>query len=295
MTLPADVVDSHLHVWDLAGGGHGWLGTRHGELNRSFLPAEAAAVLAEARIGAAVLVQSDDTVADTEFMLAAAARHDVLAGVVGWVRLDAPREAEAQLDAWADNPTLRGVRHLVHEDPRDGFLSLPEVRLSLSAIAARGLAFDVPDAWPRHLDAVAALARDLPDLTVVVDHLGKPPRGTARMPQWEASLRAVAAASPRAVAKVSGLQQPGQPFTEAALRPVLHTALDAFGAERLMYGGDWPMTVPYGGYSAHWHVVAGLVGELSTSEQQSLLAGTARRVYGSSPPDPLPDPGGVRC
>ena len=274
-----DVVDSHLHVWDLSGGGYRWLGPRHGELHRSFRPEDAVRVLAEAGVGSAVLVQADDTGADTDFMLAAAERYDVLVGVVGWVRLDDPRAAEARLEELAGRPALCGIRHLVHDDPRDDFLSLPEVRRSLAGLAERALPFDVPDAWPRHLDAVADLARDLPQLTVVVDHLGKPPRGTAGMAAWEASLRSVAAASPATVAKLSGLQMPRQPFTEAALRPVLDVALDAFGADRLMYGGDWPMTVPDGGYLPHWRVVSSLVGELSPAERAAVLAGTARRVY----------------
>jgi L-fuconolactonase len=274
-----DVVDSHLHVWDLSGGGYRWLGPRHGELHRSFRPEDAVQVLAEAGVGSAVLVQADDTDADTDYMLSAAERYGELAGVVGWVRLDDPGAAEARLDELATRPAFCGIRHLVHDDPRDDFLSLPEVRTSLADVAARGLAFDVPDAWPRHLDAVADLARDLPQLTVVVDHLGKPPRGTPEMAAWEASLRRVAAASPAAVAKLSGLQVAGQPFTEAALGPVLDVALDAFGADRLMYGGDWPMTVPDGGYLPHWQVVSSLVGRLSPGEQAAVLAGTARRVY----------------
>lgn len=274
-----DVVDSHLHVWDLSGGGYRWLGPRHGELHRSFLPGDAVQVLADAGVGSAVLVQADDTDADTEFMLAAAERYDELAGVVGWVRLDDPRTAEARLEELASRPALCGIRHLVHDDPRDDFLALPQVRTSLAGVARHGLAFDVPDAWPRHLDAVADLARDLPQLTVVVDHLAKPPRGSTGMAAWEASLRRVAAASPATVAKLSGLQMPGQPFTEAALRPVLDVALDAFGADRLMYGGDWPMTVPDGGYLPHWQVVSALVDRLSPAERAAVLAGTARRVY----------------
>ena len=274
-----DVVDSHLHVWDLSGGGYRWLGPRHGELHRSFLPEEAVEVLAEAGVGTAVLVQADDSDSDTEFMLDCAERYDVLAGVVGWVRLDDARVAATRLEELASRPALCGIRHLVHDDPRDDFLSLPQVRTSLADVAARGLVFDVPDAWPRHLDAVADLAHDLPELTVVVDHLAKPPRGTGEMAAWEAALRRVAAASPATVAKLSGLQMRGQPFTESALRPVLDVALDAFGADRLMYGGDWPMTVPDGGYLPHWQVVSALVGELSPAERAAVLAGTARRVY----------------
>ncbi len=124
----------------------------------------------------------------------------------------------------------------------------------------------------------------LPSLTLVVDHLGKPPRGTDDLPAWEKSLRAVAA-SPNAVAKVSGLQAAGQPFTVEALRPVLDVALDAFGADRLMYGSDWPMTVAAGGYQPHFDVVSRLVGALSPDEQSAIMSGTAQRVYQLTDPE----------
>jgi len=272
------IVDSHLHVWDLDRGGYHWLrrldDPRH-PLRRSFGPDEATAELAAAGVDRAVLVQAEDSVRDTAYLLEVAAKYDVVAGLVGWVRLDDPAIAEAQLAEYGD--ALVGVRHLVHDDPRDGFLALPRVRRSLALLAERGMPFDVPDAWPRHLAATAELADALPSLTVVVDHLGKPPRGRDLGP-WAETLRAVAA-RPNTVAKLSGLQQPGQPFTTEALRPVVEIALEAFGADRLMYGGDWPMTVPAGGYAAHWDVIRGLVDELTEAERAGVLHGTATRVY----------------
>lgn len=273
------IVDSHLHLWDLSSGGYGWLGPQHGGLFRSFSAAEAEQTLAAAGVDRAVLVQAEDSVRDTRFLLDTADRHSFVAGVVGWLRLDRPDEAAAQLDDYGRHPRFRGVRHLVHDDPRDDYLDLPEVRRSLRLLAERGLPFDVPDAWPRHLDAVTRLAADLPELTVVVDHLGKPPRGRDDYAAWAAALRAVAE-RPNTVAKLSGLQMPGQPCTAAALRPVWDLALAAFGPDRLMYGGDWPMTVPYGGYPVAWQATQDLVAGLSPAEREKVLTGTAVSVYG---------------
>jgi L-fuconolactonase len=278
--LPATTgrIDAHLHLWDLDAGDYAWLGPQHGTLFATFTADAAHAELARAGFDAAVLVQAEDTTRDTQFLLDTAARHPWVAGVVGWVPLDDPAATEAQLDFWRDSAVLRGVRHLVHNDPRDGFLALPTVRRSLALVAERGLAFDVPDAWPRHLDAVATLAAELPQLTVVVDHLGKPPRGGADYPAWRGALARVAARE-NTVAKVSGLRMPGQPYSGAALRPTWDTALALFGPNRLMYGGDWPMSVPDGGYQPTWQVLAELIGELSPSEQDALLAGSARTAY----------------
>lgn len=270
------VIDTHLHVWDLDGGGYRWLGPQHGPLHRTFTIEEAGRELAAAGVDQAVLVQADDTEADTEAMLAAAEVAPFVAGVVGWVRLEDAATAARQLEEYGER--LAGVRQLIHDDPRDDLLELPEVRRSLALLAEHGLPFDVPDAWPRHLHRLPALADALPDLTLVVDHLGKPPRGTDELGAWAATLGEVAR-RPNVVAKLSGLQRPGQPFTVDALRPVWEVALETFGPGRLMYGGDWPMTVPDGGYVAHWRVVRALVGELAQAEQVHLLSGTAASVY----------------
>jgi L-fuconolactonase len=272
----AAVVDAHLHVWDLERSEYAWLTPELGPLHRTFTPEQAHAELEAAGITRAVLVQAEDSERDTDLMLEAARRHPWIAGVVGWVQLDDPTVAERQLGR--DRPRFRGVRHLVHDDPRNDFLLLPAVRRSLRLLAERGIPFDVPDAWPRHLAATADLAGALPELRIVVDHLGKPPFGGADWERWRATLADIAA-HPNTTAKVSGLQVPGRPFTVDEVRPAWETALELFGPERLMWGSDWPLTVLVGGYRHAWEVMASLIGELTPDEQALILSGTATSVY----------------
>jgi len=280
------VIDSHLHLWTLdtfvTGGErpYPWLGPQHGALYRSFGEDEALETLKAAGVRGAVLVQADDTVADTESMLAVAKRNPWVLGVVGWVRLDSPDECASQLDSFTAQPVFKGVRHLVHDDPRADFLDLPAVRESLALVAQRGLAFDVPDAFPRHLGSTVRLARELPELTVVLDHLGKPPRSDASlMDSWRTDFLALGR-QPNTVAKLSGLHASGLPYTSEALRPLFDTALDAFGAERLMIGGDWPVSTLGAPYGRTLDVLLELVSALSPSEQDLILEGTAIRTYG---------------
>ncbi|HWU47577.1 MAG TPA: amidohydrolase family protein [Humibacter sp.] len=271
-------IDAHLHLWQLAPGRYPWLVPQRGELYRSFEAHEARAELTAAGFDGAVLVQAEDSSADTRFMLEVAEANPWVLGVVGWVPLDDPARAEQALAELTRHRRLCGIRHLVHDDPRDGFLELTAVRRSLRLVAEAGLAFDVPDAWPRHLGQARGLASELPQLTVVIDHLAKPPFGSADFDDWAAELRRVAAL-PNTVAKVSGLRMPGIQFTADALHPAWQVALEAFGPHRLLYGGDWPMTVPAGGYAPTWQVMQQLIGELSASERASILGGTAERVY----------------
>ena len=292
------MIDSHLHLWELgpelgpgpgpsAGGPDGgsprpyaWLGPQHGGLFRSYGEAEARENLDAASVGGAVLVQADDTPADTESMLAVAERNSWVLGVVGWIPLDKPSEAEKELHRFVRNPAFRGVRHLVHDDPRDDFLELPTVRDSLRMVAGHGLAFDVPDAYPRHLGRTVQLARELPELTIVLDHLGKPPLpDAAAMDLWRADFRALAEL-PNTVAKVSGLYLPGVPYTAEALRPLWDEAMDAFGPGRLMFGGDWPVSTLGAPYGRTLEVLLELAGELNSTERQEFLEATAVRTYG---------------
>jgi L-fuconolactonase len=276
VTIP--VVDSHLHLWDRSRSAYTWLTPQHGALYADFTPRQARAELDVAGVDRAILVQADDTTADTEFLLEIAESHPWVAGVVGWVPLDDTAAAVRALDALASRPALVGIRHLVHDDPRDDFLELASVRASLGEVAARGLAFDVPDAWPRHLAATVRLAAALPELTVVIDHLAKPPIEPQAVAAWQALLTQ-AAALPNTVAKLSGLQRPGTRLDEATIRALCDLALELFGAQRLMYGGDWPMTLSHGGYQAVWSVMHSLIGELPATQATAILGGTAARVY----------------
>ncbi|WP_120520369.1 amidohydrolase family protein [Arthrobacter celericrescens] len=280
------MIDAHLHLWELTPGAYSWLGPQHGALFRTYTAEEAESVLAASGVPGvgvkgAVLVQADDTLADTEAMLAVADSNPWVLGVVGWIPLERPADAETQLARFTAHPRFRGVRHLVHNDPRDNFLDLAPVRDSLRLLATQGLAFDVPDAFPRHLGATVRLARDLPELTVVLDHLGKPPlgAGTEPMARWRTDFRALAE-QPNTVAKLSGLHLPGVPYTAAALRPLWEEALEAFGPERLMIGGDWPVCTLGAPYERTIGALLELLGELADAERQQVLEGTAARVYG---------------
>jgi L-fuconolactonase len=278
MTTPGRI-DAHLHLWDLTVSEYAWLGPQFGPLHASWSADQAEPELRRAGMDGAILVQAEDSRVDTRFMLDMADSHDWVLGVVGWVQLDSTDAARRDLDTWTRHPRFCGVRHLLNDDQRDDFLDLPDVRASLAEVALRGLPFDVHDAWPRHFDRATRVAADLPELTLVLDHLAKPPRGHDDLGAWRAALTDFAA-QPNTVGKLSSLRRPDAPYTVDALREVFDLALGAFGADRLMYGGDWPMSIPDGGYQPTWQVLQALIEELSDSEQDAILGGTASRVYG---------------
>lgn len=284
MNADARRIDAHLHLWDRAVSEYAWLGPQLGVVNDDWSPTQAAAELVQAGMSGAVLVQAEDSRADTQYLLDVAVSQAWALGVVGWVQLDDPDKAAQDLDRWLQNPAFCGVRHLINDDSRSNFLDLPAVRASLAALARRGIPFDVHDAWPRHTGQATRLARDLPELILVFDHLGKPPRNGEELDAWQGHMEA-AAALPNTVAKISGLHFRGAPLPADILRRVWDTALERFGPGRLMYGGDWPMTMAMGGYQPSWVGISQLIDDLTKSEQANILSGTATRIYRLSEPE----------
>ena len=284
------IVDSHVHVWDRSVSDYAWITDDLAPLTEVHTPALNAEAPATCGVDQVVLVQAEDSATDTAYMLDTAygkldgalpVDHPTrITGVVGWVPLDDPGATVKALERHADEPLLKGVRHLIHRDPRASeFLHLQAVEASLEVLATAGLVLDLPDAWPWFARDIAATARRHPGLTIVIDHLAKPPADPQAWDQWARTIRD-SAACPNTVVKLSGLHLEGIPYTAAALWPSFEVALEAFGPDRMMYGGDWPMSRLSDGYVPTFEVLAELIGTLSTAESEAVWSGTAVRTYG---------------
>src|SRR5262245_48256897 len=186
---------------------------------------------------------------------------------------------EPALDACADEPAFVGVRHLVNVEPDPDWILRPDVLEGLQILATRGLAFDYVGISPRHLAHVPVFARRVPDLRIVIDHLGKPPIAGGEWEPWS-SLLAHAARMPNVFAKVSGLDAgKAELWTAAAIAPYIDRALELFGPERLMFGSDWPVATLRGGYSKVWRETNLALAGLSRAERDQILGGTAIAFY----------------
>ena len=275
------IIDAHQHVWDLAQAEYAWLGPEAGVLHRDFGMDDVAPEFAAAGVTGTVLVQSADNDEDTEHMFAVAERAPIVLGIVGYVPLHEPERAAERLAELMKRPRFCGVRNLIHDRPDPQWLLRPDVDEGLGLLERAGVPFDVVGVLPEHLEAVLAISERHPDLDLVIDHLNKPPIGLADHEPW-ASLMTRVAANPRVRGKVSGLYSAiGDPsdWTVDAIRPILDHVLEAFGPDRLMYGGDWPVSLIAGGYALVWSGIDELLGGLDAADRDLILAGTARSFY----------------
>ena len=274
------IVDAHQHFWNPARLAQGWMTGEHEAINRAFEPPDLEPLLAAAGVAATVLVQSAADDRDTDYMFELADGVPWVGAVTAWCRLDDAGAARARLDALAAHPKLRAIRHLIHAEADPHWLLRAEVQAALALLEERGLLLELPAVFPDHLGDVPELARRYPALTLVIDHLGKPPLGTGEMAAWHGQLERAGECG-NVVAKVSGLNTmvPRPDWGARDLEPALRAAIDAFGSERLMFGSDWPVALLNGTYEHVFFETTSAIRSAAGAGADAILGGNAQRVY----------------
>jgi len=243
------IVDSHQHFWDPARADYPWMTD---ELRRRYGPEDLEPLLREHGVTGTVVVQARHSLDETRELLAIAAANPFVLGVVGWV--DLTGDVGAQLDG------LAGVRHQAEDEPDPRWLLREDVQRGIAAVGEAGLVFDLLVREPQ-LPAAFETARRHPGTKFVLDHVGKRPR-TDR--GWAKGVAALAGL-PNVSCKLSGL------FTEHDPAGTVELALDWFGADRCMFGSDWPVST----LAADYGETIAIVGD-----DEDILARTAIRTYG---------------
>lgn len=274
------MIDAHHHLWDPGHARYPWLEREEaGPLRRRFDVADLEAVTAGHDVEGTVVIEARHSLDETRSLMEISATSDLVSGVVGWVDLTDPdlEEVLAQLRAEPGGDRLVGIRvELDEQEP--GWLARPDVVRGLRTLAAAGLAYDLlADAG--QLGPAVTAARAVPELTLVVDHLGKPDVDTGLDARWAVSMEALGAL-PNAWCKVSG------GFTSAfrlgrleTLAPFVAGVREWFGDGRLLFGSDWPVSTlaaPYGDVLGGWRQ---LLLDLTPADREATFGGNARRVY----------------
>jgi L-fuconolactonase len=272
-------VDSHHHVWRLARGDYGWLTPALAPIYRDFTLADARPLLARHRIGATVLVQAAPTVAETEFLLdVARASQGLVRGVVGWVDFEASGAVET-LTRLARDPLLKSVRPMLHDLPDADWIARPAVETVLAVLPQLNLRFDAL-VKPRELPALLRMIERHPDLDVVVDHGAKPLIATRGWQPWADGIAAIAR-HPRVHCKLSGLATEAESdWSAASLAPYVQHLIACFGAQRLLWGSDWPVVDLAGGYTRWFDAAESLLSKMTVTEREAILGANAARFYG---------------
>ena len=276
--MPARI-DAHQHFWCYRPETHAWITEAMPQLKRDFLPADLQPLLAAAGFDGSVAVQAQQSVAETEWLLQLAEQHAFIRGVVGWVDLCAPDVADV-LRRLAAHPRLRGVRHVVQDEPDDRFMLRPEFVRGIAALAQFRLTYDIL-IYARQLPAAVELVQRFPQQRFVLDHIGKPEIRDRHIAVWRDGMRALAA-HPNVSCKLSGMvtEANWHGWKPSDFAAYLDVVFDCFGPQRLMIGSDWPVCTLAGSYGDVIAVVTDYISFLSPSERDAIRGGNAARFYG---------------
>lgn len=276
------MIDAHQHYWNPARGDYNWMPKGHPVLDRTYLPDDLAASRVQHEIAQTVLVQAAATVSETEYMLGLADATPSIAGVVGWVDFE-NRDDLRQLERLKAHPKFLGVRPMIQDIEDVDWMLRPDIQWAFDALIDLDLTFDALG-FPVHLENFHRILTRYSKLRTVVDHCMKPRirdqmDGKDAFTDWAGGMTRLARDT-NACCKLSGLVTEARDrWSETDVRPFSDHVLETFGADRVMWGSDWPVCLLQTSYTT-WRETAGrLCKSLSVENQSLVFAGTARSFY----------------
>jgi predicted TIM-barrel fold metal-dependent hydrolase len=294
--MPTDlpIVDAHQHFWDPRVNYYPWLCDEppipfrygdYGPIRRPYLPADYFADAGGYRVLKTVYVETEwdprDPIGETRYVerLRRETGFPTVAVAQAWLDRD---DASAVLEQQAAFPFVRGIRHKPRANRAPGGapggMTDAKWREGFALLVRNGLRFDLQTPW-WHLGEAAQLASDFPDARIILNHTGLPadrsPEGFAG---WRAAM-ATLARCPNVAVKISGLGQPGKPWTVSANRAIVLTTIELFGADRCMFASNFPVDSLCGSFDAVYSGFAEIVSGLPAEAQRALFHDNAVRIY----------------
>ena len=275
------MIDAHHHFWWMGRHPYTWPDQAGERLARDFTPDELRPELARCGIKGTVLVQVLHQLGgETEECLDICKEINFVRGVVGWLPLADPDATARALERLRALGKLVGVRHLISNEPDPRWLLQDRVVESLKLLAAAGVAFDAIPVNAAQFESVLDVAGRLPELKIVINHLGRPP-----LPErgWEPWATQVARAAEHRYVSIKlsiGLDIIIRwRWSTDEIRRYSDHVLDLFSSNRVMAASNWPVILLGASYAQTWQGITDLVSALSVDERHAVMGGTAERVY----------------
>ena len=276
------MIDAHHHLWRLSRADYGWIGGGRNPavapIERDYLVEDYRSLAAANGIIGSIAVQAAQTVDETRWLLEQArASGGLIKGVVGWIDM-AAADAPDVLHDLAQDPLLRSVRPMLQEHSDVEWVLQPKLVPALHAVMELDLSFDLL-VRPPYLKAALALLTRHPGLRAIVDHGGKPDIANGMWQPWADDIRHIARETP-AYCKLSGLVTEARPgWKSGDLRRYAEHLIECFGAERLVWGSDWPVMLLNADYPRWLAAARQFIASQSAADQMAIMGENAIRFY----------------
>jgi L-fuconolactonase len=274
------MIDAHHHLWKYSAAEYGWITPEMRSIRQSFLPGDLEKMMHHFGIEGTVAVQARGSLEETTWLLDLAHKHEIIRGVVGWVPLTEGAGVKKHLERFAADKKLKGVRHVVQDEPDPRYILRPDFNEGVKALREFGLRYDIL-IFERHLPPAIEFVDRHPDQVFILDHIAKPRIKDHILSPWDSNIRELAK-RPNVYCKLSGMVTEAEPgrWNGQTLQPYIDVVLSAFGPKRLMFGSDWPVMLLNANYDEWYGVVTNAISKLSKAEQNRVMGETAIEAYG---------------
>ena len=271
-------VDAHNHFWNYDAVKHSWIDGSMTAIQQSFLPEEFGKILNENGIDGCVAVQVEQNLEENDYLLALADKHSFIKAVVGWVDLRAD-DLDEQLQKLSQQQKLKGFRHIAQAEAND-FLSAQAIKNGVAKLAEYNFTYDIL-VFPQQLPAAIELVKACPNQKFVLDHLAKPYIKSGDINQWKKDITELSKYE-NVYCKISGMvtEADWKNWKPVDFIPYIEVSFEAFGAQRLMFGSDWPVCLLAADYQEVKNILSSYINTLSLTEQNQFWGNNAVEFYG---------------
>ena len=271
-------IDSHQHFWKYEPVKHDWIDDSMAVIRKDFMPSDLQKVYTDNEIDGCVAVQADQTLEETDFLLNLSKENDFIKGIVGWVDFRA-ENIDDVLKHYSQFEKIKGFRHVVQGEPDHNFLLRPDFLRGISKLEKYNFTYDIL-IFPHQLGATLEFVKKFPNQKFVIDHIAKPYIKDGFYDGW-AALMSEIGKQKNVHCKLSGMitEADFDQWSPEQIEPYMNLVLSAFGAEKIMFGSDWPVCLVAGNYNKVKEIVTNFIANLSSKEQASIMGDNAIKFY----------------
>lgn len=281
---PLPIIDTHIHLFDInRPQGVPWP-PKDSTIYKSALPARYRKLAMPHGVVGAIEIECTSWLEDNQWVLDVAAKDPIIVGTVGDLEPGQPEFAR-QLDRFHRNPLFRGIRYgnLWGHDLSKQVMRAEFIR-DLKLLASKGLVLDTANPDPALMHAAVQVSDRVPDLKIILDHLPElaVPADPAGRKACLSDLQRLGE-RPQVFAKVSGVVRKVNgrvPADIAFYRDRLDRIWELFGADRLLYGSDWPNSDQWASYAEVFRLAQAFIATRSQADREKFFWKNSVRAYG---------------
>lgn len=271
-------IDSHVHFLVYQPKEHVWVTDELSSLKSSFLPADLEPFLQSMDFEGCVAVEARQMLKENDWLLGLSEASNFIKGIVGWVDLCSP-DVVAQLERYGAYPKIKGIRHLILDEPDDNFMLLEGFQKGIAALQEFNLTYDLL-IFPQHLPVTIKLVEQFPHQRFVLDHIGLPSIKDGIISPWDKDLMELAKFE-NVFCKLTGMDYMAnwQNWEPADFTPYLDIVFSAFDFDRLMVGSNWPVCTVSRDYQSIMNIVLEYIQQFSPEIQEKILGENCAKFY----------------